>query len=144
MPQKRLSSPEDHGLELLLGYSGRVMYLAGGFSMRFEIRRTEATTERPHGLSYSFTLHDRHNTRVLGFDNAHSVKGLGRNAKKLKTNDHWHTMKGDKGRPYNFVDAATLVEDFFAACERYLGEKGITLQGIGDDSPNGETEDEQI
>lgn len=125
----------DHGLELLLGYDGRIMYLDGGYSMKFEIRQTEATPERPHGLSYSFTLHEAYNRRVIGFDNAHAAKPLGRSAKRPKSYDHWHTTAYDKGRPYKFTDAATLVGDFFDACERYLQTKGITLKGTGDDSP---------
>ncbi|MEJ7759537.1 MAG: DUF6516 family protein [Gemmatimonadaceae bacterium] len=134
---RKKASPEgtDHGLELLLDYHGRIMYLEGGYSMKFEIRRTEATLERPRGLSYSFTLHDEYNHRVIGFDNAHAVKPSGRAAKRPKSYDHWHTTAIDKGRPYKFTDAATLVEDFFRACERYLKAKGITLEGTGDDSP---------
>ena len=31
--------------------------------------------EIPHGIRYNLTLHNRHNKRVMGFDNAHAVKG---------------------------------------------------------------------
>jgi hypothetical protein len=136
MAKKRSTPPAtDHSLELLLAYDGRVMFLDGGYSMRFVIRRTETTVERPHGLSYSFTLHDPFNRRIIGFDNAHAVKPLGRSAKRPTVHDHWHTTAIDKGRPYDFRDAATLVEDFFDACERYLASEGIDLVGTGDDSP---------
>lgn len=131
---KRPAAATDYGLELLLDYNGRTMYLDGGYTMKFVIGRTEVTPERPHGLSYSFTLHDEYNRRVIGFDNAHRVKPLGR-AKSPKTYDHWHTTAVDKGRPYKFTDAATLVRDFFDAAERYLETRGITLEGNGDDSP---------
>jgi hypothetical protein len=79
---------------------------------------------------------------VIGFDNAHAVTPPGRTAKRSKTYDHWHTTAGDKGRPYAFTDAAKLVEDFFDASERYLKTKGITLEGIGDDSPTAGDDDE--
>ena len=126
----------DHGLELLLSYDGRIMYLDGGYSMKFEIRQSERTAERPHGLSYSFTLHDEYNHRVVGFDNAHSVKPAARHARRTKVHDHQHLSAADTGRPYTFTDAATLVSDFFAASEQYLSGKGIVLEAIGDDSPS--------
>jgi len=89
----------DHGLELLLAYDGRIEQLPGGFWMKFEIREQAASDARPHGLKYSFSLHDRSNKPILGFDNAHEVKPLGRNAKCSKTHDHWHRNSADKGRP---------------------------------------------
>jgi hypothetical protein len=136
MPKKKVFPDiPDYGLELLLGYHGRIMYLNGGYFMKFEIRKTKTTPERPHGLSYSFTLHDEYNRRVIGFDNAHAVRPSGQSAKRSKTHDHWHTTAIDKGRPYRFTDAAKLVADFFDASKRYLNTKGITLEGIGDDSP---------
>ena len=49
--------------------------------------------------------------------------------------DGGYSTATDKGRPYAFSDAATLVKDFFDACERYLESKGMALQGTGDDSP---------
>src|SRR3954470_6625378 len=114
MPRRRVApDSDDHGLEMLLGYDGRIMYLVGGYWMKFELRKAEATSARPHGLSYSFSLHDQNNRRVIGFDNAHAVKPLGRNAKRSKNYDHWHTTGIDKGRPYDFKDALTLVKDFF-------------------------------
>jgi hypothetical protein len=136
MARKTISAvPEEYGLEMLLGYDGRIMYLDGGYWMKFEIRRTDTTTERPHGLSYSFTLHDSRNRRIIGFDNAHAVKPLGRRAKRQQQYDHWHTTGADKGRPYDFTDAQTLVADFFEACERYLEKQGINLEALGDDTP---------
>ena len=47
----------EHGLEFLLAFDGRIHHLEGGYWLKFEIKRVEATKERPHGLSYSFTLH---------------------------------------------------------------------------------------
>ena len=33
----------------------------------------DASSERPNGIRYSFTLHDVDGARLLGFDNAHGV-----------------------------------------------------------------------
>lgn len=131
---RRRTKPDlvDHGLELLLSYNGRILYLDGGYHLKFEISRTQETDVRPHGLSYSFSLHDRSNRRVLGYDNAHGVKPPGRNAKAARTHDHWHRDASDKGRPYEYIDAATLVSDFIDEATRYLSKKGIELNVVGE------------
>lgn len=65
-------------IETLLDLNGIVIEQRGGYWTKFEVRRTESTTEEvPHGIRYSLTLHDRCGQRVMGFDNAHAV-----NAKK--------------------------------------------------------------
>ena len=70
----------------------------------------DKTKQRPHGLSYSFTLHGPDNKRLVGFDNAHTVTPLGgRFNKRSATTDHWHSSASDPGRPYVFKDAATLI-----------------------------------
>jgi hypothetical protein len=48
----------DHGLEFLLAFNGRIPHLEKGYWLKFDITRVETTPERPHGLSYSFTLED--------------------------------------------------------------------------------------
>lgn len=63
----------EHGLEFLLAFDGRIHHVEGGYWLKFEIKRVEATKERPHGLSYSFTLHAPDGERLVGFDNAHGV-----------------------------------------------------------------------
>lgn len=125
-------APVDYGLALLLDYDGRVLHLPGGYWMKFVIHRQQASGARPHGLSYSFTLHDASNHRVLGFDNAHAVKPHGRNAKPPATHDHWHRSSDDAGQPYTFTDAATLVQDFFDAVEKHLTNHGHALDVIGE------------
>lgn len=123
----------DYGLELLRDYHGRLEHLPGGYYLKFEIVRTEATDERPHGLRYSFTLHNAHGTRVLGFDNAHGVKALGRRGKRQSAYDHWHRTARDKGRPYRYVDAPTLLQHFYDEAERTLREQGIPFDVIGEE-----------
>jgi hypothetical protein len=116
----------DHALEFLLAFNGRVHWLEQGYCIRFEIRRIEASPPKPHGLSYSFTLHDPKGVRILGFDNAHSVRPKGsRHARKPTAADHWHRGEGDEGRPYKFESADKLLADFFAEVRRILAERGI-------------------
>ena|ERR1700694_4557421 len=49
----------EYGLEFLLAFDERIHHLEEGYWIKFEIERVEATKERPHGLSYSFTLTPR-------------------------------------------------------------------------------------
>lgn len=119
-------SKHDYGLEFLLAFDGRVHRLEEGYWIKFEIKRVKAVKMRPHGLSYSFTLHAPDGARLIGFDNAHAVRGK---RSKLKgapaAHDHWHRTKNDPGRPYRFRDAETLIDDFFNEVERVLSELGV-------------------
>ena len=118
--------PPEHGLEFLLAFDGRIHHLEEGYWVKFEIERVKATKERPHGLSYSFTLHAPDGARLVGFDNAHGVAPKGSRLKpKPRASDHWHRTEIDPGRPYSFKDAETLIDDFFNEVERVLGERGI-------------------
>jgi hypothetical protein len=67
----------DHGLEFLLAFDGRIHHLEKGYWIKFEITRVDVSAERPHGLSYSFTLHAPDGKRLVGFDNAHDVPRRG-------------------------------------------------------------------
>jgi hypothetical protein len=40
--------------------------------------------------------------------------------------DHWHRTHIDEGRPYEFVDADTLLKDFFREARRVLAERGVS------------------
>jgi hypothetical protein len=121
----------DYGLEFLLAFDGRVHHLRGGYRINFEIRRVEASKERPHGLSYSFTLHAPDGARLVGFDNAHRVPAIGSRFKRSpEARDHWHRAQDDPGRPYVFKDAATLIDDFFDEAERVLRQRGIGMDVV--------------
>jgi hypothetical protein len=65
--------PDEHVLEYLLAFDGRVHYFERGYWLKFEIKRVAVSAERPHGLRYSFTLHNPAGKRLLDFDNAHGV-----------------------------------------------------------------------
>ncbi len=125
------SKVPDYGLENLLEYDGRVHHLGDGYWIKFKIERTELTDRRPHGLSYSFSLHAPDGTRLLGFDNAHPVDHMGSNLKKGPIeHDHWHRTEEDPGRPYEFKDAITLLDDFFEEVERILKERNIGMDVV--------------
>lgn len=124
----------DHGLEFLLAFDGRIHHLEKGYWLKFEITRVEPTTERPHGLSYSFTLHARDGTRLVGFDNAHNVpRRSSRFKRRSEVADHWHRTEKDPGRPYVFKDAENLIDDFFDEVERVLGERGVSSRVTRDE-----------
>ncbi len=121
----------EHRLEFLLAFDGRRHWYGGGYHIRFEIKRIIATPIRPHGLRYSFTLHGPDNKRLIGFDNAHpvSLKGSRFNPKAVAA-DHWHRDETDDGRPYDFIDAEHLIEDFFNEVERVLIAHGIPVETV--------------
>ena len=88
------------------------------------MQRVECTAACPHGLNYSLTLHGPTGQRLIGFDNAHSVrKSRGPGGRHSGPPDHRHRM--DEAQPYKYRDAATLLADFWAEVDRYLKEKGI-------------------
>ena len=121
----------DHGLEFLLAFDGRVHHLEKGYWIKFELARVGVTTKRPHGLSYSFTLHAPNGTRLVGFDNAHAVPARGSRFKRRgDASDHWHRTEKDPGRPYVFKDAETLIDNFFDEVDRVLGERGVGIQVV--------------
>jgi Family of unknown function (DUF6516) len=105
--------PLEYGLAFLLAFDRRIHHLQDGYWIKFEIERIEATPRAPHGLSYSFTLHAPDGTRLVGFDNTHSVPARGsRFKRRSEASDHWHRTENDPGRPYQFRDAQTLIDDF--------------------------------
>ncbi len=119
--------PLEFGLEFLLAFDGRIRHLEEGYWIKFEIKRAKATKKRPHGLSYSFTLHAPDGSRLVGFDNAHAVPATeSRFNRQPPARDHWYRTENDPRRPYEFKDAETLIEDFFNEVERVLlHERGI-------------------
>jgi hypothetical protein len=98
------------------------------------------TKERPHGLRYSFTLHDPTGNRLMGFDNAHAVTSQGARYRKPEaTHDHWHRTASDEGRPYRFTTANQLLLDFETEVARILTERGSgnTVTGESDTPQRG-------
>jgi hypothetical protein len=42
--------PSEYELEFLFAFDGRIHHLEEGYWIKFEIKRFEATKQRPHGL----------------------------------------------------------------------------------------------
>lgn len=109
------------GLETLLDLDGDVYEQEAGFWIKIEAKAVAPDASVPHGIRYSLTLHDRDGKRVLGYDNAHSVRppkrGFG--GRRLAY-DHKHRAVRDKGVPYEFESPQKLLEDFFAEVDRVI------------------------
>jgi hypothetical protein len=114
------------GLEYLLGLNGNVeVQNEAGYWVKMEVLSVNVTNERPQGIRYSLTLHAPDNTRLIGFDNAHSVKPVGsrfKHAGKRFPYDHRHRHALDEGVLYEFDTAYQLVSDFYAEVDRVLKE----------------------
>lgn len=95
-----MAPDHDPGLDALLDLHGQTLFVDGvGHWVKFVVLRTEATPERPHGLSYSLTLHAPDGARLIGFDNAHPVKERwGPGTRKRVESDHRHRIR--TVRPY--------------------------------------------
>lgn len=119
-------SNHDPGLEWLLDLNGQVLVVDpnGAYWVKFSVRRVVPSADRPQGLEYSLTLHDSNGRRLLGYDNAHSVRrSAGPGGKPSALRDHRHRLKAV--RPYVFRDAATLLEDFWSDVDRILRGRGV-------------------
>ena len=120
-----MTTPErDPGLDTLLDLHGQTLLMDDiGHWVKFVVVRTEATAERPHGLSYSLTLHAPGGERLVGFDNAHAVReGRGPGARRHGERDHRHRLRSI--RPYEYTDAAALLEDFRKEVDEVPKERG--------------------
>jgi hypothetical protein len=57
----------------------------------------------------------------MGFDNAHAVEfGKKINVAPKLAFDHWHCNAEDRGRPYCYVNAAKLLEDFWKEVDKKI------------------------
>lgn len=126
------SISDEHTLEFLLAFDGRIHHLEQGYWLKFEIKRAQATPARPHGLRYAFTLHDHEGKRLVGFDNAHRVsRRRSPFGSPNVEHDHWHRTRDDPGRPYAFASADQLLADFFAEVRHALSDRGIDDTVVG-------------
>jgi hypothetical protein len=117
---------DDFEIEALLSLDGASFEAAEGYVVEFMARRTDATEERPHGLSYALVFRPLDGEPYVRFDNAHAVERPGgRYVKATRAYDHWHRTEGDPGRPYAFTTAARLLEDFWNEVKREMTERRI-------------------
>jgi hypothetical protein len=113
-------------IDTLLNLDGVVIEQAGGHWTKFDVRQVSKTEAIPHGIRYSLTLHDRFGKRIMGFDNAHAVKGKNKNKHNgRKTYDHRHRHTEDEGIHYEFIDAHHLLKDFWSEVDKILNALGL-------------------
>ncbi len=105
-------------LENLLNLNGETFPMDNGYWVKFEVWRVEVSKSVPHGIRYSLTLHDKHNHRVIGYDNAHSFRSKKKYGAKRETYDHIHKQMDIV--PYEFESASQLLEDFWKSAEYYM------------------------
>ena len=118
----------DPGLDTLLLLDGEsfVVDVEGKCWVKFVVKQVPASPRRPHGLSYSLTLHDESGERLLGFDNAHAAReGTGPSARTRIEYDHRH--RRERVRFYTYADAATLLADFWSEVEEILQKRSSEL-----------------
>jgi hypothetical protein len=112
-------------LELLLSLDGAAYEMAPGVVVEFTIKRTAATPQRPHGVSYALVLRPKTGGGPwVRFDNAHAVTQSGRGRGRV-VHDHWHRTSMTQGRAYEFTTASKLLDDFWREVKRTLDEKDI-------------------
>jgi len=99
-------------------------WLSNGWSIRFRIAEVAVTEGRPHGIKYSFTLHDVDRTRLLGFDNAHGIP-------RVQAYDHRHRFR--RTAELDFRGADELICGFFAAVEQVCRQDGVAFEFETDD-----------
>jgi hypothetical protein len=116
-----VADARNKSLEVLLDLDGQVLVVdpKGGYWVRFVVKRVPASSRKPHGINYSLTMHGPNGERLVGFDNAHPVRGRGRGGPQ----DHRHRLRTI--RAYQYRDAPTLLADFWAAVDAMLRERGV-------------------
>ena len=108
---------DNSGWEDLLNLNGITFVIDEhlGLWVKFVVRHVPSTSEIPHGIGYSLTLHNRVGKRLLGFDNSHAVG-------KRNEFDHWHRHEADPGRIYTFETPNQLLADFWREVDRVIKE----------------------
>jgi hypothetical protein len=117
----------DPGLETLLALDGVVLVVDpnGAHWVKIVVKQVDRSPERPHGISYSLTLHAANGERLVGYDNAHAVT-IGSGPARHASAAHDHRHRHGRTRPYAFSDAATLMQDFWSDVAAVLRERGVT------------------
>lgn len=113
---------EAGSLGTLLDLDGEIFLMDDGYWVKIEAKSVSISPAIPHGIRYSLTLHNRNNVRVVAYDNAHAIKPKRRKrfAGRKITWDHKHHM--EKVEPYEFESAGQLLDDFWKAVKKHIGE----------------------
>lgn len=121
-----MNQERDHSLHTLLDLDGFKYFVGGkGHRVQFDVKTTEVSPGRPHGVKYLLTIHDEKGERIGGFDNAHPVRASDGPGGRRHEYDHKHCFR--TVRPYEYSDAATLLEDFWKLADDVLREEGVRL-----------------
>lgn len=117
----------DPALDDLLLLDGQVLVVdpAGGHWVKFVVKRVPPSPDRPHGLSYSLTLHDSRGRRLVGYDNAHPPPEKRRNQRNTRNRRRDHRHGSGAIRPYEYRSAAELLADFWTDVDSILKERGV-------------------
>jgi|SRR5450755_1866103 hypothetical protein len=110
----------DPSLDTLLDLDGQVLVIdEAGYWVKFVVHQVPASSDKPHGLDYTLTMHGPDGERLVGFDNAHQVTGQGRGTAK----DHRHRLRAVKS--YEYTDAGALLATFWSEVESLMRERGV-------------------
>lgn len=115
----------DLALDALLDLDGSVLDQQNGYWVKIDARLIRVSSNVPHGIRYSLTLHAPGGRRLMGYDNAHGVKPPKKfkHAGRIWAFDHVHRHASDHGVPYEFIDVQQLLNDFFSEVDRILKEE---------------------
>ncbi|WP_157619124.1 toxin-antitoxin system TumE family protein [Skermanella stibiiresistens] len=92
--------------------------------MKIIAQAVPADQRRPHGVNYSLTLHRPTGDRVMGYDNAHSI-WTGNSSRKILTMKADHQHHGERVTSYDYVDAQSLLKNFWDDVNKILKAEGI-------------------
>jgi len=114
----------DTAIDTLLDLHDSILDQCNGYWIKIEAWQVKVSEQIPHGIRYSLTLHEPHGRRILGYDNAHTVKPPKKfkYAGRILAYDHKHRHASDQGVPYEFKNAQQLINDFFADVDCVLQE----------------------
>ena len=56
----------DFGLDTLLDLDGIIIEQKYGYWVKFDVSKTDVSPERPHGIRYSLTLHNKYGPKNNG------------------------------------------------------------------------------
>lgn len=116
-----MAAQRDPSLDGLIDQDGDTYFVddEGRYRVNFRVKAVPVTPMRPHGLDYSLTLHGPDNKRIAGFDNAHPPP------RGRWTNPFDHSHRNKTIKPYEYRDAAALLEAFWKLVDDVLSARGV-------------------
>jgi len=117
----------DFGIETLLSLHGWTDEVGGGFWISVKAFRVPRDELRPHGISYTLTMHRPGGRRILGYDNAHPPEIGSGPSRKSRRRDRGCDHRHFRGRVtwYDFESPVRLLEDFWRDVQTIMEEEGV-------------------